>query len=105
MELNLNDTNFESEVLNKNSVALVDFWAVWCGPCQMMVPVIKELASETEGKFTVAKVNVDESPVTASNFGIMSIPTFIVFKDGKEVSRISGARSKQALKDEVEKHL
>jgi len=93
----LTDQNFETEVLQSRIPVLVDFWAPWCGPCQMMGPVIEELAKEFEGKIKVGKINVDESPQTAAKFGIMSIPTVILFKEGKEVVRKVGFESKESL--------
>ena len=85
MELKLNSENFESEVLNANETVLVDFYADWCGPCKMMAPVIEELAEELQGKAKVGKINVDESTDTATQYDVMSIPTIIIFKNGKEV--------------------
>lgn len=97
------DQNFEAEVLKSEKPVLVDFWAVWCGPCQMMGPIIDELAEELKNKYKVGKLNVDENRETASKFGIMSIPTMIIFKDGKEVKQLVGAQSKEGLKEELEK--
>lgn len=94
--------DFESKVLNSGGVALVDFYAEWCGPCQMMSPVIAELEKEMEGKAVVGKVDVDKSPDLASKYGVMSIPTIIVFKDGKEVSKMVGAQSKDALMQAID---
>lgn len=101
MELKLNSENFESEVLNANETVLVDFYADWCGPCKMMAPVIEELAEELQGKAKVGKINVDESTDTATQYDIMSIPTIIIFKNGKEVKRFIGVRDKQELLNEV----
>lgn len=101
MELKLNSENFESEVLNTNETVLVDFYADWCGPCKMMAPVIGELAEELQGKAKVGKINVDESSDTAIEYGVMSIPTIIIFKNGKEVKRFIGVRDKQELLNEV----
>ena len=101
MELNLNSENFESEVLNANEKVLVDFYADWCGPCKMMAPVIEELAEELQGKAKVGKINVDESTDTATQYDVMSIPTIIIFKNGKEVKRFIGVRDKQELLNEV----
>lgn len=101
MELKLNSENFESEVLNANEKVLVDFYADWCGPCKIMAPVIEELAEELQGKAKVGKINVDESTDTATQYDIMSIPTIIIFKNGKEVKRFIGVRDKQELLNEV----
>mgnify|MGYP004458630149 FL=1 len=101
MELKLNSENFESEVLNANETVLVDFYADWCGPCKMMTPVIEELAEELQGKAKVGKINVDESTDTATQYDVMSIPTIIIFKNGKEVKRFIGVRDKQELLKEV----
>ena len=101
MELKLNSENFESEVLNANEKVLVDFYADWCGPCKMMAPVIEELAEELQEKAKVGKINVDESTDTATQYDVMSIPTIIIFKNGKEVKRFIGVRDKQELLNEV----
>ncbi len=102
MALELNDKNFEQEVLKSDQVTLVDFWAPWCGPCQMMGPIIEDLAKEVEGKYKVGKLNVDENPETAGKFGIMSIPTLIIFKEGKAQKQLVGIQSKETLLKELE---
>ena len=102
MELKLNSENFESEVLNTNETVLVDFYADWCGPCKMMAPVIGELAEELQGKAKVGKINVDESSDTALEYGVMSIPTIIIFKNGKEVKRVVGVRDKEEILNGIE---
>jgi len=102
MELELNDANFSSEVLNNPAPILVDFYAAWCGPCQMQGPIIDELAKEYEGKFRIAKLNVDEGQETAGNLQVMSIPTLVFFKDGQPIERLNGLQSKQALKEKIE---
>ncbi|MCM8806296.1 MAG: thioredoxin [Candidatus Omnitrophica bacterium] len=100
----LNDANFES-VIKENSFVLVDFYADWCGPCRMMAPVIEELAKELEGKIVVAKINVDENPDTAAKFQIFSIPTFILFKDGKAEQKILGAVGKAGLLEKIKPYI
>lgn len=101
----LNDANFKKEILESNTVALVDFWAPWCGPCKMIAPFVEEIAKEYSGKVTVGKVNVDESSQIASQYGIMSIPTIIFFKNGKIMSQHVGAVSKADLKKLVEENI
>ena len=98
----VNDSNFDQMVLQSKTPVLVDFWAVWCGPCRMVAPVVEELAGEYEGKVTCAKLNVDENPKTASQYGIMSIPTLLIFKDGAPVSNIIGFRPKAELKKSID---
>ena len=102
MAIEFTDKNFEEEVIKSEKITLVDFWAPWCGPCQMMGPIIDELASEVEGKFKVGKVNVDENSATASEYGIMSIPALKIFKDGKVVKEFTGVQDKDSLKSELE---
>ena len=99
MALNLNKDNFEKSIAN--GVAVVDFWAEWCGPCKMQLPIIEEFSSEMEGKATIGKVNVDEELELAQSFGIQSIPTLILFKDGKPVKKLVGLHSKESLYEEV----
>lgn len=94
----LNRNNFEEEVLQSQKPVLVDFWASWCGPCRMLAPVIDEIAEENEG-VKVCKVNVDEQEELAAQFGIMSIPTLLVFKNGELVNQTVGVQGKQALLD------
>ena len=97
------DQNFDQEVIKSDKAVLVDFWAPWCGPCQMMGPIIEELAKEMEGKAKVGKLNVDEHSDTASRYGIMSIPSIKIFRDGKVVKEFVGVQSKDVLKDELVK--
>ncbi len=97
MALMLTQENFEAEVLRYEGVVLVDFWAPWCGPCRMLAPTIDELSHEFEGKAKVGKVNVDESGMLAQQYGIMSIPTLIIFKGGKPVDQVVGLQSKETL--------
>ena len=96
-EIKITNENFEAEVLNAELPVLVDFWAAWCGPCRMLAPAVAQIAAECEGKIKVGKVNVDEQPELAQRFGIMSIPTVLVFKDGKKVNQSIGLVSKEKL--------
>ncbi len=99
--LTATDQNFKSEILDSDKVALVDFWAAWCGPCQVLGPVIEELAGEFEGKAVIAKLNVDENPNTAAQYGIRSIPTMLVFKNGEIVDQMVGAMPKNMIADKI----
>lgn len=104
--LNLNDSNFDQEVLQeKAKPVLVDFWAVWCYPCRAQAPIIDELATELGDKVKIAKVEVDESPTVAQKFNILSIPTLAIFKNGEMVWQGVGVHQKQALTQELNKHL
>lgn len=94
--LNITADNFKSEVLDSNKTVLLDFWATWCGPCQMIAPIIHEVADE-RGDITVGKINVDEQPGLAEAFSIVSIPTLVVIKNGKTVAQASGVRPKDAI--------
>ena len=94
--ININKNNFQSEVMNSDKPVLLDFWAPWCAPCRMVVPIIEEIAGERPD-IRVGKINVDEQPELASKFGIMSIPTLVVMKNGKIVTKVSGARPKKAI--------
>ena len=93
-EIIINEKNFESEVLGSDVPVLLDFWATWCGPCMMLAPILSEIAEENEGKVKIGKVNVDEFPSLAAQFGIMSIPTVLLFKDGKLCGTSVGYRPK-----------
>ena len=105
MELTLTKANFDSEVLKSNIPVLVDFWASWCGPCKMVAPVIENLAKEYEGKVKVGKVNVDDEGVLAAEHGIVSIPTVIIFVNGKVAEKMVGAHSQDDYEDVLEKYL
>lgn len=98
----LTDKNFEKEVLQAGMPVFVDFWAPWCGPCQMAKPVIEELAKEYQGKIKIGKLNVDENPKIAQKYGIMSIPTVVIFKERKEVKRQIGFPGKGKYKELIE---
>lgn len=95
----LNDDNFEAEVLKSSEPVLVDFWAPWCGPCRQLSPVVEELAAENEGAVKVTKVNVDDASKVAQEYGIQSIPTILVFKDGEVQQRIVGVKPKAQLQE------
>ncbi len=99
------DGNFAESVLMSAKPVLVDFWAAWCGPCRMVAPVLEEIAAEKAGTLTVAKVDVDANPATARDFQVVSIPTLILFKGGKPVKRIVGAKGKAALLRELASEL
>lgn len=103
MAVEFNDANFKKEVLENEKVTLVDFWAPWCGPCQMMGPVIDEVATEIGDLANVGKLNVDENQESAQKYEVMSIPTIIIFKDGKNVKQLVGAQSKEVLIEELKK--
>lgn len=103
-EVILNDSNFEVEVLKSEVPVLVDFWAPWCGPCEMMGPIVEEIAKEMEGKpVKVAKLNVDEASATAEKYNVMSIPTFKIFKSGEVVDEFVGAQSKEEIEGRLSK--
>ena len=102
--IEITDANF-NEILKTDKPVLVDFWAEWCGPCKMIGPVVKELASEYDGKAIIGKVNVDENPATAAQFGIRSIPTLLVFKDGEIVDKQIGAVPKAVLAGKLDAQL
>jgi len=98
------DADFEERVLGSETPVLVDFWAEWCVPCHMVSPVVEEIARDHAEALSVGKLNVDDNPETARRYGVMSIPTLIVFKDGQEKARVVGARGKDAILREIEPH-
>ncbi len=104
-ELTFTDSNFKQEVLNAKGLIMVDFFAVWCGPCKMMAPAVERLAESYKGKVKIGKLDVDENNETSSQYEIQSIPTIIFFKDGKLVDKLVGFQSEEALKKKLDTHL
>jgi len=100
MAVALTKDNFSKSI--ESGVSLVDFWAPWCGPCKMQLPIVEELSTELDGQAVIGKINVDEEPELASQFGVMSIPTLILFKDGQPVDKMVGLQSKDALKTKIQ---
>jgi thioredoxin 1 len=98
----ISDRNFDLEVLQSDTPVLVDFWAEWCPPCKMIAPVLEEIATEKNGRIKIAKLDADENPKTVQQLGVMSLPTLILFKNGKELSRVVGYRTKKQLVQQVE---
>jgi thioredoxin 1 len=105
MAFEFTDTNFNEVAIEKGGVAVVDFWAEWCGPCRMIAPIIEELSKEYEGKVVIGKVNVDDNPEVSMKYGIRSIPTVLILKDGQVVDKQVGVTSKQVLTNKIEAHL
>jgi thioredoxin 1 len=102
---NINDDEFTAEVLESDKPVLVDFWAEWCGPCRMIAPSVKQIAEEYGDTLKVAKLNIDDNPVAQGRYGIMSIPTLMVFKNGQVVARITGAMPKDRMLAQILPHL
>ena len=105
MAFEFTDTNFKEKAIDTEGVAVVDFWAEWCGPCRMITPIIEELSKEYEGKAMIGKVNVDENPEVSMKYGIRSIPTMLVLKNGEVVDKQVGVTTKQKLVDKIEANL
>jgi thioredoxin 1 len=101
----ITDSNFEAEVLKSDIPTLIDFWAVWCGPCKQIAPVVDALADEYKGKVKVGKVDVDHNQIVAQQYGVKSIPTLLIFKGGKVVSQLVGAMPRSKLEAELKKHI
>ncbi len=103
--IEVTDATFEERVVNADTPVLVDFWAEWCGPCKMIAPVLEELASEMDDKLVIGKLDVDENQSTAMAFGVMSIPTLMLFKGGEPVATMVGFQPKEQLKSKIQPHL
>jgi thioredoxin 1 len=104
-DITITDKNFEAEVIKADKPVLVDFWAVWCGPCQIQGPIVEEVAKLMEGKAKIGKMDVDQNPNTAQKFQVMSIPTLMIFKGGQPVKQFVGVQSKETLVGELNKLL
>ncbi len=105
MAFEITDANFQSEVIDKQGVAVLDFWAEWCGPCRMIAPIIDKLSSAYDGKALIGKVNVDHNPEIAMKYGIRSIPTILVFKDGEVVNKHVGVTTQANLSQIIDQQL
>jgi len=105
MALEFTDANFKEEVLDQEGLAVVDFWAEWCGPCRMVGPIIEELATEYAGKVAIGKVDVDQNPEISMKYNVRSIPTILVLKNGEIVEKQVGVTTKKVLADKIEAHL
>lgn len=101
----INDNNFENEVINSQIISIVDFWAPWCGPCRKMSAVIDEVANEFEGKVNVCKINTDENLKSAKEYSISGLPSILIFKKGKPIERLVGLMPKDTLSNNIKKHL
>ena len=100
--LDITDANFQQEVMQSSEPVLIDFWAPWCGPCRMIAPMVEELAGENKGSFKVGKINIDDNPSAAQNYGVSSIPTLMIFKGGEVVERFVGVQPKNRLQAAID---
>jgi thioredoxin 1 len=100
----ISSSNYDAEVLKSKGLVLVDFWAPWCGPCRMQTPILEKLSQSSDSNISIAKLNTDDNPAIAQQLGIASIPTLILFKDGKEVDRYVGVQPEETLRQNIKKH-